>query len=112
MDFWQHATRATISNWQQNKNAVWAQPNVWPDEDLFVVMKSKSEPRYKYVYIPWDELPNIEQPVRKTDAIYLDWKFLKTDLQHYTIKFPIQSKYRGSIYAINSETGNKCVFLD
>jgi hypothetical protein len=112
IDFWQHASSATISDWKQNKNAIWAQPNVWPDEDLFVVMKSATDSRYKYVYIPQDKLPDLQKPIKQTDAIYLDWKTLKTDLQRYTIKSPIKSRFRGTIYAVNSRTGKKCVFFE
>ena len=112
IDFWQHATSASISRWQQNKDAVWAQPDVWPDEDLFVVMKSSTESRYRYVYTPQDKLPRMSDPVRVSDAIQLDWKTLKTDVRPYSVKCPLPSKFTGSIYAINSQTGNRCVFFD
>ena len=111
IEFWRHASRSTISFWKQNKNAVWAQTNVWPDEDLFVVMKSATDPMYKYVYIPHDRLPDLPDRIEVSDAIDLDWKFLQTDLQRMTIKLPFQTKFSGLIYATNSKTGNKCVFL-
>lgn len=108
-----HYSQATISTWKNNKEGIWAQPNCWPGEDLFIVMRGRNDPKYRYIYFDEEDVPIIysNRPA-VSDAYPVDWRFLSTDIHHTEIKLPIPKRMRGSITALNKRTGKKCILFD
>lgn len=108
-----HYSRAIISTWKPNQEGIWSQPNSWPGEDLFIVLKAWNDPKYRYIYFEEENIPIIRggRP-SVSDAYTIDWKFLPTDVHHKEIKLPFAHSMRGTISAINSKTGNKCILYE
>ena len=107
IEHWEQPTNATFSNFKQTGSEVWAQANIRPGEDLFVIMKALNDPRYRYIYIP---ATNMTLYSNEAHAIDLDWKNLKSDLTPLTINLPFETEFLGTICSDNIKSGNKCMF--
>lgn len=108
-----HYSRASISSWKTNQDEIWSQPNSWPGEDLFIVLKAWNDPKYRYIYFDEENIPIVRSNRPSiSDAYTIDWKFLSTDIHHTDIKLPFAKRMRGTITGINSNTGKKCVLFE
>jgi len=108
-----HYSRAGTSHWNANEDRVWSQPNSWPGEDLFIVLKAWNDPKYRYIYFDEENIPIIRSNRPSvSDAYTIDWKYLPTDVHHTEITLPFAKRMRGTITGINKETGKKCILFE